>query len=121
MWNTQTQAWNMNDNYTKQNENNIMSDEANSRLMVRISKAMPVLLRQFIGHRINDILYENAYSVIDYWFKSTIIPLAPYGIDDYRITIADINTDEDRRANRMRVLVEVRYERSLNEILKHLI
>lgn len=116
MWNTQTQAWNMNDNYTKQNENNIMSDEANSRLAIRISKAMPILLRQFIGHRINDILYENAYSVIDYWFKSTIIPLAPYGIDDYRITIADINTDEDRRANRMRVLVEVRFERSLKYV-----
>ena len=43
LWNTQTQAWNWNDNYTKTSEDTIMSDEANSRLMIRISKAMPLL------------------------------------------------------------------------------
>ena len=66
-WNTQTQAWNMNDNYTKQSEDNIMSDEGNSRLMIRISKAMPVLLRQFIGqlavYKGNFVTYELVNSV----------------------------------------------------------
>ena len=40
-----------------------------------------------------------------------------YTIEDYRITISDVNTDEDRRANRMRVLVEVRYSRSLKYVV----
>ena len=52
------------------------------------------------------------YSVIDYWFKTTIMPMT-YTIDDYRITIADINSDEDKKANRVNVLIEVRYNRSL--------
>ena len=57
----------MNDNYTKQSEDNIMSDEGNSRLMIRISKAMPVLLRQFIGqlavYKGNFVTYELVNSV----------------------------------------------------------
>ena len=39
LWNYQTNAWNMNDNYTKQSVDNIVSDEGNSRLAIRISKS----------------------------------------------------------------------------------
>jgi hypothetical protein len=112
LWDTNGQKWCMNDAYTKQSEDNILGEDGNSRLNIRISKAMPVLLRQFIGRKINDTLYADAYTVIDYWFKNTI----GNKVDDYRITIADINTEEDQRANRMRVLVEVRYARSLRFI-----
>ena len=116
LWDVQTQAWDWNDNYTKQTENNIMSDEANSRLMIRISKAMPVLLRQFIGRRIGTVLWTDMYNVIDYWFKTTILAMT-YTVDGYRITIDESNnTPEDARANRVNVLVEVRYQRAAKYI-----
>ena len=63
MWNVATQAWNMNDCYTKQNENNIMSEDGNSRLMIRISKAMPIILRQFIGRKITEPLCAEVRGV----------------------------------------------------------
>ena len=115
MWDTQIQTWVMNDAYTKESENNILDEDGNSRLMIRISKSMPRLLRQFHGRHITDTLYSDAYSVIDYWFIQNILPMQ-YTIDDYRITIADLNTDEDKRANRMKVLIEVRFNRSLKFI-----
>ena len=115
MWDTQIQAYVMNDAYTKESENNVLDEDGNSRLMIRISKSMPKLLRQFHGRHITDSLYADATSVIDYWFKQNILPMQ-YTINDYRITIADINTDEDKQANRMKVLVEVRFNRSLKFI-----
>lgn len=63
MWNVSTQAWNQNDCYTKQNENNIMSEDGNSRLMIRISKAMPIILRQFIGRKITEPLCAEVRGV----------------------------------------------------------
>ena len=84
-WNVTTQAWEMNDNYTKTVTlgSSIMADESNSRLAIRISKAMPVLLRQYIGWKISQRLWESAYATIDYWFKNTILPMQ-YTIDAYR-------------------------------------
>lgn len=116
LWNTQTQAWNWNDNYTKSSEDNIMRDDGNSRLGIRISKAMPTLLRQFIGRRINAILWKDAYTVIDYFMKTTILPMQ-YTIDAYRITIDETNNPvEVQRQNKMKVLVEIRFARALKYV-----
>ena len=115
-WDNQISAYIMNDNYTYQTEDTIMSDDGNSRLAIRISKTMPELLRQFIGYRISDVLYDQARSVIDYWFRTTILPMG-FTIDGYRIIIDETNnTDEDRRANRMHVTIQVRFYRSLKYI-----
>lgn len=117
LWNTQTQAWNWNESTTKQSENNIMSNDGNSRLFIRISKVMPVLLRQFIGRRISEKLWKDATTVIDQWFKNVLGPLE-YGVDAYRITIDETNNDDSIiRANKMQVLVEVRYQRSLKYVI----
>lgn len=71
------------------------------------------MLKQFIGRRINAVLWKDAYSVVDYWFKSVIMPLT-YSIDTYRITIDETNNPVQlQRQNRMHVLVEVRYQRAL--------
>lgn len=115
LWNTQTQAWNMNDNYTKQSEDNIMSDEANSRLMIRISKSIPKLLRQFIGRRIGETLYSDMEGVLDFFFRTNILSMS-YTVDAYRITISSINNEEIARQNKVNVLVEVRYPRSLKYV-----
>ena len=115
-WDTQISSYVMNDNFTYQTEDTIMSDDGNSRLAIRVSKAMPILLRQFLGYRINDKLYDMAYAVIDFWFKTTILSM-DYSIDDYRIIIDRTNnTDEDRRANRMNVKIEIRFFRCLKYI-----
>ena len=74
---------------------------------------MDPLLRQFIGRRIGAILYKDMENTINYWMNQTILPL-DYGIDGYRVTIADIQTDELARQNKVRVLVEVRYNRALD-------
>lgn len=117
LWNVQTQAWNMNDNYTKQSQDTIMSDEGNSRLAIRISKAMPTLLRQYIGWKISQRLWESATSTIDYWFKTTILPMS-YTVDDYRIIIDETNNPiEIQRQNKMVVNVLVRYQRTLKYVL----
>ena len=93
-----------------------MSDDGNSRLMIRISKAMPVLLRQFIGRRIGPILWQDMTSVIDFWFKNTILPME-YTIDAYQITINETNNPvEIQRRNQVKVLVEVRYQRAAKYI-----
>ena len=113
MWDVALQSWVMNDNYTKQTENTIMNDEGNSRLMIRISKAMPTLLRQYIGKRISEKLCKNVEDTIDYFFKTNILSME-YNIDGYRITC---KYDEIlARQNKIKVHVEVRYQRALKYI-----
>lgn len=113
MWNVATQAWNMNDCYTKQNENNIMSEDGNSRLMIRISKAMPVILRQFIGRKITEPLCAEVRGVIDYFFRTTIIPMN-VTVDAYQI-FCDFD-EALARQNKIKVVVNCRYSRSLKFI-----
>lgn len=113
MWNVATQAWNMNDCYTKQNENNIMSEDGNSRLMIRISKAMPIILRQFIGRKVSEPLTREVISVIDYWFRVSIISLN-ISVDGYQIFC---DYDEAlARQNKIKVVINCRYQRSLKYI-----
>ena len=55
-------------------------------------------------------------SVIDFWFKNTILPME-YTIDAYQITINETNNPvEIQRQNRVKVLVEVRYQRAVRYI-----
>ena len=112
-WDVALQAWVMNDNYTKQTENTIMNDDGNSRLMIRISKAMPTLLRQYIGKRISEKLCKSVEDTIDYFFKTNILNME-YNIDGYRISC---KYDEVlARQNKIKVHVEVRYQRALKYI-----
>jgi hypothetical protein len=113
LWNISTQAWNMNDSYTKQSENNILGEDGNSRLMIRISKAMPVLLKQFIGKKITAKLCEEVRFVIDYYFKTVILPMN-YTVEAYNIIC---NYDEIlARQNKIKVKVQSRFMRSLKFI-----
>lgn len=116
LWNIQTSAWNMNDNFTKQSVENIMSDDGNSRLAIRISKAMPLLLRQFIGRKITSKLWDDAKGVINYWFRSTIMSMQ-YTVAEYAVIIDESNNPAElQRQNKMAVTVNVRYLNSLKYI-----
>lgn len=83
-WNIQDQVWNWNQNLTKTADNNIMSEECNSRLALRIAKAMPRLLWQYIGRQISQVTCDEIKSTIDYFFKTVILPMN-YSCDGYRI------------------------------------
>ena len=106
----------INDNYTKQSAENVMSEECNSRFQIRISKAMPILLNQFKGRQANARTWAEATSVVDYWFKTVILPMN-YSISDYRIICDESNNPaEVQRANKMIVRIEVRFYSSIKYI-----
>lgn len=108
----------INDNKTNEDEAvaGPLKEENNSRLQIRISKSMPILLNQFKGKSATTKTYDEARGVIDYWFRTTV---ANYGVGvyDYRIIIDDTNnSDIDRENNRMNVRVEVKYFNSIKYI-----
>lgn len=99
----------INDNWTAQASDNIMSEENNVRLKIRISRAMPSLLSQFRGRQSNVKTWNDIISVISYWFKSTILPMN-YTIADYMIICDDSNNPaEVQRARKIVVRIMVRY------------
>ena len=105
-----------NDNVVNQTEDNVLKEECNARFEIRISKAMPVLLNQFKGRQNSAKTRAEVYSVIDYWFRSTVLN---YGttISGWQIICNESNnTDEDVRANRLNVKVQVRYYNSIKYI-----
>jgi hypothetical protein len=106
----------INDNYTKQSDDNIMSEECNSRLQIRISKAMPLLLNQFKGRQANARTWADAKDVVDYWFKTTLLPMN-YTIADYNIICDETNNPaEIQRANKMVMRVQIRFYNSVKYI-----
>lgn len=105
-----------NDNVVNQNQDNVMKEECNARLEIRISKAMPVLLNQFKGFQNSAKTRAQVCDVIGYWFKQTVLA---YGttISDYQVICDDTNnTDEMIRANKLNVKVQVRYYNSIKYI-----
>lgn len=108
----------INDNKTREpyssEYEDIMGEECNARFQIRISKAIPVLLRQFMGRQINQTLYDDIVGVIDYWFKTVIFS---YGctISEYRITCDSTNnTSQDAAAKRVNVRIQVRFYNTLH-------
>ena len=62
-----------NDNVVNQTEDNVLKEECNVRLEIRISKAMPVLLNQFKGYQHSPKTRALVCDVINYWFKTTVM------------------------------------------------
>ena len=118
MWNTQNQTWNMNDCYTMTSENHILNEDGNSRLFIRINKAIPTLLRPLIGRKLNNSTYADAETILKYWFERTILTMQ-YSVSDYKVTIANLeaNDDQARRQNKMYVLVECLFARSMKYVI----
>jgi hypothetical protein len=118
MWNTQNQTWNMNDCYTMTSENHILNEDGNSRLFIRINKAIPTLLRPLIGRKLNNATYADAETILKYWFERTILTMQ-YSVSDYKVTIANLeaNDDQARRQNKMYVLVECLFARSMKYVI----
>ena len=110
LWDNQISRWLFNDNYTKQSFDSIMSDEGNSRLNIRISKAVPTILKPFIGEKITEKLCADVEGALDLFFKSVILPMR-CTVDAYQIFC---KYDENLAAqNKIKVVINVRYQRSL--------
>lgn len=106
-----------NDNVNNQSEDNVMKEENNVRLEIRISKAMPILLNQFKGYQNSPKTRAMVCDVIDYWFKTTIMGYGSCPCQDYQVICDSTNnSDADVRANRLNVTVNVRYYNSVKYI-----
>ena len=104
-----------NDNVVNQTEDNVLKEENNVRLEIRISKAMPVLLNQFKGYQNSTKTRALVYDVIDYWFKTTVLKYN--AIAGYQIICDESNnSDEDSKANKLNINVKVRYYNSVKYI-----
>ena len=105
-----------NDNVVNQTEDNVLKEECNVRLEIRISKAMPVLLNQFKGYQHSPKTRALVCDVINYWFKTTVMG---YGttIQDWQVICDESNnTDADVRNCKLNVTVNVRYYNSVKYI-----
>lgn len=107
----------INDSYTAQSDDNIRKEENIERTIIHISKNMPTLLNQFKGRINSPKTRQSVVDVIEYWFKSHLIPATGELIDDYRIICDDeLNPPEEQRANRLNVKIQVRYLNSIKYI-----
>ena len=112
-WNIQTQQWNWVENVTKTSEDNIMKEECNSRLALRIAKAMPRLLWQYIGRQISQVTCDEIKSTIDYFFKTVILPMT-YTVNGYQIFCQ--YDAQLAKQNKVHVVINVRFFNSLKYI-----
>jgi len=112
-WNIQDQTWNWNENTCKYSSNDIMSEECNSRLALRIAKAMPRLLWQYIGRQISQVTCDEMKGTIDYFFKTVILPMG-YTVNGYRIFCP--YDAELARQNKVHIVINVRFFRSLKYV-----
>lgn len=105
-----------NDNIVNQTEDNVLKEECNVRLEIRISKAMPVLLNQFKGYQNSAKTRAQVCDVINYWFKTTIMSMGST-ISEWNCICDDTNnSDADIRANKLNVKIQVRYHNSIKYI-----
>lgn len=103
-----------NDNVVNQSEDNILSLDQNVRMEIRISKAMPVLLNQFKGYQNSAKTHAQMEDVINYFFKTTVMSWGSCPAD-WNCTVEA--SDEDMKANRVKVIVRVRYYNSVKYII----
>lgn len=106
-----------NDNVVNQTEDNVLKEECNVRLEIRISKAMPILLNQFKGYQNSPKTRALVCDVINYWFKTTVLSYGSCPCQDYQVICDSTNnSDADVRGNRLNVTVNVRYYNSVKFI-----
>jgi hypothetical protein len=89
-----------------------MSEENNVRLQIRISKAMPLILKQFVGRQNNAKTALEAESIINSWFRTTIVPMR-YKCSDWKIQVADVT---DFSTNTMTVKIQVKFFNSIKYV-----
>ena len=102
----------INDNKTKQSMDNVLSEENNVRLQIRISKAMPLILKQFVGRQNNSKTALEAESIINSWFRTTIVPMQ-FKCSDWKIQVADVT---DFSTNSMVVKIQVKFFNSIKYV-----
>ena len=105
-----------NDNIVNQTEDNVLKEECNVRLEIRISKAMPVLLNQFKGYQNSAKTRAMVCDVINYWFTNTIYPMGTTIAEHQVICDSTNNSDNDVKNCKLNVTVNVRYYNSVKYI-----
>ena len=114
MWNTNSQIWQMNDNYTKQSENTIMNDEGNVRMGIHIAKVQNQLLAQFIGKKITPRLCADVRSIEEYWLNTNIMSLDGNRPEAFQV-FCEYDADLARQ-NKIKVVINIRFSRALKYV-----
>lgn len=97
-------------------DEDVLGEECNSRLSLRIRHSMPVLLSQFKGRQNTARTRADVRSVLDYFFITTILPMG-YTIADYRVICDETNnTDADAAAHKLNIKVKIRFQSSIKYI-----
>lgn len=110
------EMWYWNDNVTAQSADDVMKEEGNSRMSIHISKVVERLLGQFKGHQHTPRTRAMVTDVIDFWMRNSMLPKYTT-IQEWRTTCSEANnTEEDIRANRLNVKLEVRFTNSIKYI-----
>lgn len=102
----------INDNKTTRDELDVMQEECNARLQIRISKYMPVILKKYIGRQNSLKTALDAEKTIKDWFQKNILSLN-YSCADYRVQVADVT---DFSTNTMTVKIQVKFYNSVKYI-----
>ena len=71
------------------------------------------LLSQFKGRQNNQKCWDDVVSVVDYWFKTEILSYGETIADWQCLCGLDQNPPEEQRANRLNVVLNVRFYNSV--------
>lgn len=119
MYNNERGVYYFNDNRTLQSDKStIVSEECICRQVLKISRDVDRIMQPFLGEHNTTSTQNRVEDALNYYFDWSIMNQR-YKPDAYQVICADdtLNTDEVKNANGLRVIVKVRYNKSIKEII----
>jgi hypothetical protein len=105
-----------NDNWTAKTVNDVLAEEQNRRIFNRINRDVAYIMKQFIGEENTTKTRSKVKDVIS-TYLNTFIFSQYYRPEDYQIICDESNnTDQDRRDNKLNVVIKVRLRRAIKYI-----
>lgn len=119
MYNYERGVYYLNDNRTLQaDKTTIVAEECICRQVLKISRDVDRIMHQFLGEHNTTSTQYKVEDALNYYLDWNIMNQR-YKPDAYQVICADdtLNTDEVKNSNGLRVIVKVRYNRSIKEII----
>lgn len=119
VFNNERDVYYLNDNRALQpDKNTIVSEESTCRQVLKISRDVDRIMRQFLGEHNTTSTQYRVEDALKYYMDWNIMNQR-YKPDAYTVICADdtLNTDEVKNSEGLRVIVKVRYNRSIKEII----
>ena len=119
MYNYERNVYYLNDNRTLQpDKTTIVAEECICRQVLKISRDVDRIMHQFLGEHNTTSTQNKVEDALNYYLDWNIMNQR-YKPDAYQVICADdvLNNDEVKNSNGLRVIVKVRYNRSIKEII----